>query len=124
MGIDRLSFGRMAEDEAEAFFRSNGYEIVKRNFSCPYGEIDLIVRNKEFLVFVEVRARTKGGLTIPEETITYHKRQRIIKTARFFIMKYDIQNISFRFDCLFITRALDGRILVNHIKSAFECDYF
>lgn len=79
--------GQAAEQQALAFLQGHGMKLVQRNFLCKMGEIDLIMRNGNTLIFVEVRYRSHtdygGGL----ESITPHKQKRIIRTAQYFLLQ-------------------------------------
>lgn len=79
--------GASAESVAQAYLENRGFKPLIRNYRTKMGEIDLIMRDKESLVFVEVRARRDrrygGGL----ESITVKKQRKIIKTASYYLMK-------------------------------------
>jgi putative endonuclease len=91
--------GRCAEEKALAYLQDKGLKLVERNYSCRLGEIDLIMRDSEYLVFIEVRSRTNvhygGGLA----SITYAKRQKIIKTTAHYLIKNRLHDkFPLRFD--------------------------
>lgn len=81
------SAGADAEDAALELLVSNGLRLSERNFSCRFGEIDLIMHDGETLVFVEVRLRRNTGFGGPEESITAAKRQRILSAARLYLSR-------------------------------------
>ena len=82
----RHVLGRLGEDLAAAFLQAQGYEIVRRNYRCPYGEIDLIVRKETTISFVEVKTRTGDGYGSPGEAVGRRKREKMKVTARYFLM--------------------------------------
>lgn len=84
---NHLIAGKTAEEMALQYLQSHHLVLVERNWQCRYGEIDLIMLNKQTLVFVEVRYRKKTSLGTPAETITVHKRQKLIKTATLFLQQ-------------------------------------
>ena len=96
--------GRLAEDKTAAFLRKQGYKIIKRNYSCRFGEIDIIAEHKEYIVFVEVKARKQEGVVSAAEAVDGFKKQRIMLTAEDYITKTfcDLQP---RFDIAEITVA-------------------
>ena len=90
--------GKKAEDVACNFLLQHGLQLVERNYSCRFGEIDLIMRDCDnTLVFVEVRYRNSYMFGGPIESINRNKRQKLIFTANHYIQKFLVQQPS-RFD--------------------------
>lgn len=110
---DTRDLGRLAEKTAESFLLSLGWDIVARNFSCRAGEIDLIARDGEELVFVEVRSRSGGQRGSPAETIGRAKIRRIVQTARLYASLNHL-DCPMRFDVVAIEA---GRL--EYIPAAF-----
>ena len=79
--------GASAEDFACAYLERNGLRLLARNFRCRRGEIDLIMQDSEYLVFVEVRYRKHDAFGSAAETVSYAKRTRIITTASYFLQR-------------------------------------
>ena len=73
----RREVGGRGEDLAAAWYVSNGYEVVDRNWRCRYGELDLVLRSGRTVVFCEVKARSGVGYGTPAEAMTRDKKQRI-----------------------------------------------
>ena len=96
------SLGRLAEDLSAWYFRLKGYEILARNWRNRLGEIDLIVKKKETLVFVEVKARRSLKKGTPEEALTPGKKRRLLKLAESFLAASGAQAEVFRFDLVAI----------------------
>ena len=113
--MSRKDIGTQNEKLAQKFLKSKGYEILQTNFYCRFGEIDIICKDNNCLVFVEVRSKSYDDFGSPEETIDYKKQQKIIKTANFFIEKSNINYEEIRFDVIAI---LKGNI--QHYQNAFE----
>ncbi|MCI2425267.1 YraN family protein [Candidatus Acetothermia bacterium] len=90
------------EKEAVTFLRSHGYAIIARNWWCRFGEIDIIARDGDQLVFVEVRARSTETHGSPEETITPLKRKHIIAAAKIYLAGKDC-DLAVRFDVVAIS---------------------
>lgn len=90
MKTDNKYIGRIGEDAAAEFLTQKGWVIMKRNFSTRFGEIDLIVKDKETTIFVEVK--TKKGLDygLPEEMFTPGKYQRVKRMATVYLNGHDI----------------------------------
>ncbi len=85
--MNRVNRGAAAEALAADFLVARGLTIVERNFRCRTGEIDLIARERETLVFVEVRLRRSAAFGGAAASITAAKRQRIARAARFYLAR-------------------------------------
>lgn len=96
------SIGNKAEDLAVKFLWGEGYKIIERNFNIRGGEIDIIAKKNEFLVFIEVKARFSHEYGLPEESITFFKIRSLKKTALFYITKNKLGDILYRFDLVAI----------------------
>ena len=79
--------GFAAEQEACEFLKAHGLMFIAQNYQCKMGEIDLIMKDKDALVFVEVRKRSQADFGSGAETITRHKQRCIIKTALFYLLE-------------------------------------
>ncbi|MCE0722063.1 YraN family protein [Legionella resiliens] len=112
--------GRIAEEKALAYLQKQGLELITKNYNCRLGEIDLIMRDKEQLVFIEVRSRVSmqfgGGIA----SVTYAKRQKILRTAAHYMLQHQNHNDALRFDVV----SIDGKSAsINWVKDAFGTDY-
>lgn len=97
----RLGTGNYGEELATEFLQKEGLEIIRRNYRCPLGEMDIIARDKQVLVFAEVRTRTTGKLGWGEESINRQKRIRLQKIATYFIKENKYKDWpQMRFDCI------------------------
>ena len=76
--------GKWGEQAAAAFLLQRGYVIVAQNFRTPYGEIDVIARQGDVTIFIEVKTRTSNTMGLPEESITPRKRQHMISAAEYY----------------------------------------
>ena len=91
--------GKYAEDIAKNFLLNKGYDIISQNYFKRYGEIDIIAREKEVIVFVEVKSLYSEGFIEINETISKLKRMRLINLANMWIWEYyKRNNIEFRID--------------------------
>jgi putative endonuclease len=116
----RKEIGNHAEDLACEYLQAQGLHLITRNFSCRMGEIDLIMREQQTVVFVEVRARTKTDGYDPIESITYPKQQRLLRTGLLFLQKKGwLDAYPCRFDVIGITYS-NGQPIVRWIKHAFS----
>ena len=93
--------GQWAEQTALLFLQSQQYQYVNKNYHSRFGEIDLIVKRDNELVFVEVKARSAGSYAEACEVISYSQQRKIIKTAQFFLQRYpNYYNFDCRFDVI------------------------
>lgn len=111
--------GDYGEKIAIQFLKSEGYTIIGKNFFSKYGEIDIIAEDKNEYVFIEVKTRTNQLYGAPVESVDLNKQKHILKTSKYFIYKYNIQNEYIRFDVIEIVINKNG-ISINHIKNIFS----
>ncbi len=114
--------GKTAEDKTVSFLRKNGFSVIKRNYSCRFGEIDIIAEKGGFIVFIEVKARKENGIVSPLEAVDSWKMQRIILTAEDYISKTGCE-LQPRFDIAQVTVAEkeNGKIgySLRYLENAF-----
>jgi putative endonuclease len=79
--MKRRDTGILGEKIARDFLAARGYRILETNYRCPHGEVDIIARHQDYLVFIEVRAKRSLEFGSPEESITPAKKQKMIATA-------------------------------------------
>ena len=112
--------GIAGEQAAAGHYQARGYEIVTRNYHSPYGEIDLIVKNGDYLVFAEVKTRKPGSLMAPVTAVTPAKQKKIVQTALVFLAEYGMP-LQPRFDVVEVT--WDGGLKeIRLIENAFTAD--
>lgn len=107
--------GKFAENRAETMLKSAGLAIEARNWRCRHGEIDLIARDGQVLVFVEVRSRKRGEYGSAADSITLAKQRRIVKAARQYLATLPTTPA-----CRFDVVTLDGGNEPEWIESAFD----
>jgi len=95
--------GKFGEEIAKIHLEDQGYIFLEQNWYCRYGEIDLIMRDDDELVFVEVKLRKNDDFGYPEEMITYQKRRKLQKSALSYIRKKKLDDFFWRFDAVAIT---------------------
>lgn len=111
--------GLKGEKIAKRFLKRKGFKVLETNFQCRFGEIDLIARDKDCLVFCEVRTRSADALVSPLESVTYAKQQKLIKTARFYFQLHQLDTAA-RFDVVAVTLQPNGRFAVEHLENVFS----
>jgi len=115
--LSRRRTGSTGERAAEAYLNSLGYTLLARNYRCPHGEADLVARDGDCLVFVEVRTRRSRAFGAPEESITPAKAARLIATAQTYLQERRLDHSPWRIDLVAVE--VRGReSTIRHIPNA------
>lgn len=85
----RRDTGILGEKLARDFLKRRGYDIIESNYRCPHGEIDIIARQNDCLVFIEVRTKSSHKFGSPEESVTPSKKAKLIATAFYYQQTHD-----------------------------------
>ncbi len=119
MSFYRKRIGVKGEKIALDYLEKQGYQILEQNFKCKIGEIDIIAKDGDFLVFVEVKAKTGLDFGMPEEMVGRRKQQKIIKVSEYYLYKNNFQDINWRIDVVALEFRLSGELeKINLIKNA------
>lgn len=111
--------GTKAEDLACEHLKKRRIEILSRNFRSRFGEIDIIAKEKNCILFVEVKFRKSNTHGEPFESVTHLKQRKIIQTAQYYLMQHDnFTDFDYRFDVISIH---DKR--VTWLKNAFDANH-
>jgi putative endonuclease len=113
------TLGSKGEDLAIKFLKKQGYTILKRNYKTPLGEVDIIAREGNTLVFIEVKTRTDLSFGYPFESVNERKKHKL-KNLALLYMKQQGKEVSVRFDVLSIFYTDKGREQIEHLRDAFE----
>lgn len=108
--------GNVAEKLALRFLEAQGLVLVKRNYRCRMGELDLVMRDGDYLVFVEVRSRHDSRYGTPAETVTRTKQRRLIRAAAHYLQRSRAAALPCRFDVVAVNAGDD----LDWIKNAFQ----
>ncbi|MCX7913213.1 MAG: YraN family protein [Thermodesulfovibrionales bacterium] len=111
------ALGIKGEDIAIAYLKRKGYCILNRNYKTPYGEVDIITKDNDTIVFVEVKSRSTLSYGEPFESVDYRKQERLRKSALFYLKSLK-QERAVRFDVISILLK-NGEHEIRHIKEAF-----
>lgn len=111
----KKELGNIGEQIAVEYLEKNNYKILKRNFYCKQGEIDIIAKESQEIVFVEVKTRSGIDFGQPSEAVNSVKLKHMYRVAKFFLYKSNCMNCFIRFDVIEVL-IKDGKFQVNHIK--------
>ena len=109
--MDRRLLGALGESMAAADYRKDGYEMVAANYRTRQGKL---------YVFAEVKTRSPGAIAAPRESVTRHKRQRILLAARMFLSERELGDVPVRLDVVEVLADEDGGFSVHRLENAFE----
>ncbi len=115
----KIKTGKEGEQIAAAYLKKNGYRIIETNFRCPVGEIDIVAKEENDLVFVEVKTRKSIALGYPEQAVGMRKQKKMSQLALWYMQKRSIADTNARFDVVAITLIPDNNE-VRLIKNAFD----
>lgn len=110
--------GKKGEDLAAKFLSDKGYKVLERNYRTPYGEIDIICHYQDTLIFVEVKTRSSQKYGLPQESITFRKKQHLRKAASLYLNTRETWTRFIRFDVVAIL-IQGARPSIEHFESAF-----
>ena len=117
--MSKISEGKFGEDIACIYLRKVGYKILERNWHCRYGEIDIIAKNDKFLVFVEVKIRSKYSYGDLQDHIGRNKQRKLLLTINKFLLEKNFYEMAWRLDGICIVK--DKNILqLRHFKGILE----
>lgn len=111
----KRELGNLGEQIAAEYLEKNKYKIIKRNFFCRKGEIDIIAKDKNEIVFIEVKTRTSNNFGKPSEAVNSIKQKHLYKAAEYFLYKENFLDEFIRFDVIEVLIA-NGKFNINHIK--------
>jgi putative endonuclease len=118
----RDSLGPRGENVAARFLRNEGYKIIERNFRCDVGEVDIIARKGDTLVFVEVKTREVDE-PAPEDQINEAKQQQLTKAAKYYLARYGQRQPPARFDVIAVVWPSGREPRLRHTPSAFDATF-
>lgn len=115
----KIITGKKGENIAAAYLKKNGYRIRETNYRCALGEIDIIAREKDELVFVEVKTRSSVELGYPEQAVGINKQKKMSQVALWYLEEKNLTDTKARFDVVAITKS-DSQEEIKLIKNAFD----
>ncbi len=119
MSDAKQKLGQIGEDLAVKLLTGKGFEIVERNYRYGHGEIDIIAKDGDELVFVEVKTRHNLEYGEPEYAVTKKKQKQIKKIAELYLYEKEIENVDCRIDVIAVLMEKGKDPVINHIVNAF-----
>jgi putative endonuclease len=119
---ERLELGRLGEALALKAVKKLGYKRLVSNYRCPLGEIDLIARDGDTLVFVEIKTRKGRSMAYAKEAVNQRKQRQISKVALTYMKQNGYKDVKARFDVVAVSLTQDGAD-IEVIKNAFDLAY-
>lgn len=113
--------GNYGENLALDYLNKNNYDIICKNFRTRNGEIDIICKFNNIIVFIEVKSRYSYTFGFPSEAVTYLKQKQIINLSKYFLIKNKLFNYNCRFDVIEVCfNKNDNLYNINHLEDAFR----
>jgi len=119
---ERIALGKFGEELALRRIKHLGYTKIVRNFRCPLGEVDIIARDGDTLVFLEIKTRRGRPIDYAKEAVNAKKKRQISKVALAYMKSTNCSNVRARFDVVAISLG-GGKPEIEVIKNAFELAY-
>ena len=116
--------GPQAETWALHYLQRKGLKLIERNFQCHSGEIDLILRDKEDLVFAEVRYRSQNSHGTGVETVDGVKQRKILRSAEYYLYSKKLWDHPCRFDVIGVSMDVQQQVTLVWEKNAFDGNYY
>ena len=120
MSDPRREIGQEAEEAATRWLRRAGLAVLERNVRFREGEIDLVCRDGDVVVFVEVKCRRPRWGEGPGDAVSWEKRRRLVRLAQHYLQARRLDGARCRFDVVAVTIERDGTHTVRHLPGAFD----
>ena len=115
--------GKKGEGFACEYLRKLGYEIIDRNWHSRYGEIDIIARKDEYIVFVEVKARQYNAMISGAAAVNYRKQKKIVITSALYLLDVE-EELQPRYDVIEVQLSGDNICGIQHYENKRMINYF
>ena len=108
--------GKWGEDAVTAYLAERGYEIIARNARTPYGEIDIVARQDDITIFVEVKSRTSNKMGLPEESVNLRKQARMLACAEHYAAENEVDH--WQIDVIAVEGKVGLEPKITHFENA------
>ncbi len=116
--MTRPELARAGERAAATFLEARGAVILERNYRCPPAEIDLIARERDALLFVEVKTRVSNR-SVPSEAVSFQKQQKIRLAAQWYLSSKKLHDQACRFDVIAVCGRCEEDFTLEYLPGAF-----
>jgi putative endonuclease len=120
--MQKKELGKKGEEVALRFLKRRGYRIVEKNYVCKMGEMDIIAKEKDTLVFIEVKTRTSTMFGPPQLAVNSSKQRQLSKVALNYLKEKHLEDVKARFDVVAILLRQKGEE-IELIKDAFDLNW-
>ncbi len=108
--------GKWGEDAVAAYLAERGYEVIARNARTPYGEIDIVAKQADITIFVEVKTRTSNKMGLPEDSVTLRKQAHMLACAEHYAAENAIDH--WQIDVVAVEGKIGLEPKITHFKNA------
>lgn len=112
--------GNQGEELAANFLKIRNYQIIERQWTCQYGEIDIIAEHQTQLVFIEVKTCKGNNIELAFTNLTPRKQQRFINAVQTYLTEHELDNKVWRIDAIGVAIPPHGDPIIEHVEDAFE----
>lgn len=116
--MNNKELGRWGEKIAASYLINKDFTILYKNYTSPFGEVDIVAKQNEYTVFIEVKTRRSLAYGLPCEAVDKRKMAKYFKTAMYYIKSKNV-DACYRFDVVEVYLKNDGTYHINHIPNAF-----
>lgn len=116
--MNKIELGKYGEEKAVDYLKNLDCKILARNFSCKQGEIDIIAKDKNELVFFEVKTRNNVNYGRPVDAVNNFKQRHIVDAAKYYLYRNNLDNEFIRFDVIEVYLK-NNKVFINQISNAF-----
>ena len=110
--------GKWGEEAAAAYLAKRGYEVVARNARTPYGEIDIVAKQADITIFVEVKTRTSNKMGLPEDSVTLRKQAHMLACAEHYAVENAIDH--WQIDVVAVEGKIGLEPMITHFENAIQ----
>jgi len=120
--MEKKELGKKGEEVALRFLKKNGYRLIEQNYVCKMGEMDIIAREKDTLVFIEVKTRTSREFGPPQLAVNVWKQRQLSKVALNYLNEKRLKEVKARFDvvAILLGQKEEG---IELIRNAFDLNW-
>jgi len=115
----RIRTGKLGESLAVAHLQKMGYQIVAQNYRCLYGEVDVVARDGDTIVFIEVKSRKSEMFGAPQEAVGLEKQKKLSRVSLHYLQQKRLETCNARFDVIAVKMSPDGT-RIDLIRNAFD----